>query len=291
MSQLPIYYALSYVWGEPAKPQEIFIDGKRMPITQNLYDGLRALQKSGFGTVRVWADALCICQEDKVERSAQILLMREVYHAAYEVIIWLGSNSEDGKRVFTFIGLLTGADDEIDDPTATEDDKIEENVYKSIMRPIGAFVRGGFRVGQVGLMIGDVVSPAGLDDKAEILIDPDAEYSLNQVNTLNADWRPSARRLAKVSDYDFPEMAVLVSRIFTQNEWFSRMWVVQVGYLYSSQCFYSQDLISHQEIGVAGCESSPVFHLGGMRMDWDNAFKAISYLHYAKGIAVEGIRR
>ncbi|PMD57510.1 uncharacterized protein K444DRAFT_489339, partial [Hyaloscypha bicolor E] len=102
------FYALSYVWVEPtSKPQEILIDGKSIPITQNLYDGLQALQKKVYGLVRIWADALCTCQEDVVERSAQIMLMREIYHSASEVAIWLGGNSDDGRRAFRFINDLT----------------------------------------------------------------------------------------------------------------------------------------------------------------------------------------
>jgi hypothetical protein len=90
ISQLPLFHALSYVWGEDIKPQEILIDGKSIPITQNLYDGLRALQKTAYGLVGVWAGALCICQDDTAERPSQIMLMREIYHAAGEVSIWLG---------------------------------------------------------------------------------------------------------------------------------------------------------------------------------------------------------
>ena len=78
--------------------------------------------------------------------------------------------------------------------------------------------------------ITDTITPAGLDSKAEILIDPDAEYSLNRIEAGNPEWRPSAKRLEKVKDEgDFLEIADLISRIFTQNDWFSRMWVVQVG--------------------------------------------------------------
>jgi hypothetical protein len=230
ISQLPFFHALSYVWGESTKPQEILIDGKSIPITQNLYDGLRALQKTAYGLVRVWADALCIFQDNVVERSAQIMLMREIYHAAGEVSIWLGSNSDDGRRAFKFIDSLTGASQIIDDPVATEESKAEENIFNAL-RPLGALARGSFRLGEAVDQITDTMTPRGLDSKAEILNDPDAEYSLNRFETGNPEWRPSAKRLAKVQDEgDFFEIADLISRIFTQNDWFSRMWVVQVGY-------------------------------------------------------------
>lgn len=227
-SQLPLFYALSYVWGEPDKPQEIHIDGKSIPITQNLYDGLRALQKNSYGLVRVWADALCICQVDEVEKSAQIMLMREIYHSA-NVAIWLGANSEDGRRAFKFIDDLTDAHETIEDPVETEDNKAEENISNFVLRPLGGLARASFRFVQAANQISDLKSPAGLDSKAEILIDPDGEYSLHRVESGSPEWRPSARHLAKVKDEgDFSEISSIISRIFTQNDWFSRMWVVQV---------------------------------------------------------------
>ena len=230
-SQLPFFHALSYVWGEDTKPQEIIIDGKSIPITQNLYDGLRALQKSAYGLVRVWADALCICQDDLAERSAQIMLMREVYHSASMVVIWLGPNSDEGRRAFKFIDSLTHAEQIIDDPVSTEDNKAEEFMWDTFGRPIGAVARHSFRMAHAVDQITDTITPAGLDSKVEILNDPDAEYSLNLIGSGSPDWRPSAKRLEKVKDEgDFLEIADLISRIFTQNDWFSRMWVVQVGY-------------------------------------------------------------
>ena len=230
-SQLPFFNALSYVWGDDSKPQEIIIDGKSIPITQNLYDGLRALQKTSCGPVRVWADALCICQDNLAERSAQIMLMREIYHCASMVVIWLGPNSDEGRRAFKFIDKLTHGDESIDDPIATEDNKLEEFVFDALARSVGAVARGSFRMGHAVDQITDTISPAGLDSKVEILIDPDAEYSLSLIDSGSTDWRPPARRLGRVkNEGDFVEIADLIGRIFTQNDWFSRMWVVQVGF-------------------------------------------------------------
>jgi hypothetical protein len=234
VAQLPLFYALSYVWGESSKSQEILIDGKSIPITQNLYDGLRAMQKNAMSAVRVWADALCICQDDFPERSAQILLMREIYHAASQVCIWLGPSSEDGKRCFKFVDSLTDALETFNDPPPTEDNRAEEIITDVLLAPFEALARATLRTGQAAVEIVDTVIPAGLDTKAELLIDPDAEYSLNRNEPGNPAWRPSARRLAKAkNEGDFSDIAAIISRIFTQNDWFSRMWVVQVSFLAS----------------------------------------------------------
>jgi hypothetical protein len=225
MSKVTVFHALSYVWGEDEKPQEILIDGKSIPITQNLYDGLRALQKNSVGPIRVWADTLYICQEDAVERSAQIMLMREVYHSASEVSIWLGANSEDGRRAFNFISRLTGSFEEVDDFVGTEDNKGSEILFEICAKPIGALARGCFRIAHGVDQIWDLKYPAGLDSKAEILIDPDGGNSLHCVESGNPRFQPSAQRLAKVTDEgDFFHIADILSRIFIQNDWFSRMW-------------------------------------------------------------------
>lgn len=88
--KLPVFDALSYVWGENTRTHEIMIENKRLPITANLYGALRDFLKDAVWELHIWADAICINQEDLAERSSQILLMREIYHCAAEVKIWLG---------------------------------------------------------------------------------------------------------------------------------------------------------------------------------------------------------
>src|SRR6266536_2397164 len=80
--QVPAFFAVSYVWGDPTRSHEITIDGKKHGITENLYLALRDLQRDTLGDMKVWADAICINQDDLAERSDQVLLMWEVYHSA-----------------------------------------------------------------------------------------------------------------------------------------------------------------------------------------------------------------
>lgn len=55
-AQMPFFYAISYVWGEQDKTRshEIIIEGNMLPITENLYNGLRAMQKQAEGYIYVW---------------------------------------------------------------------------------------------------------------------------------------------------------------------------------------------------------------------------------------------
>lgn len=81
------YEALSYVWGDSANPEHIFLNGLRVPITRNLYNLLGSLRERENGR-RLWADALCINQEDIKEKKDQITLMRRIYQQAKQVLAY-----------------------------------------------------------------------------------------------------------------------------------------------------------------------------------------------------------
>lgn len=86
------FVALSYVWGDSSDKREIFVDGIPVLVTASLEAALRELRnhvriQQGF---LIWADALCINQDDLDERAAQVARMQEIYRAAWQVVIWLG---------------------------------------------------------------------------------------------------------------------------------------------------------------------------------------------------------
>lgn len=57
----------------------------------------------------------------------------------------------------------------------------------------------------------------------------DENLSLHQESIESlAKWRPKKSRLEKVKDEDFIEIAWLMGKVFVENDWFTRMWVVQV---------------------------------------------------------------
>ena len=83
------YSALSYVWGDQTERQAILINDSVCYVGRNLWDALVHLRRSD-ASVRIWADALCIDQDDLDERSRQVQRMGEVFARAEEVFIWLG---------------------------------------------------------------------------------------------------------------------------------------------------------------------------------------------------------
>ncbi len=83
------YTALSYTWGSSTQKTRIEIDGRPFHITSNLHTALQHL-RSQRKEVRIWADSLCINQNDIEERNLHVSQMREIYSAANETTIFLG---------------------------------------------------------------------------------------------------------------------------------------------------------------------------------------------------------
>jgi hypothetical protein len=271
-SRLPIFCALSYVWGHGARPQEILIDGKSLPITANLYAALRDLQADAFGgAIQVWVDAICINQDDFAERSAQIRLMRDIYHLASDVKVWLGPRTDETTRCSIFIARLNG--DGISKPSEDDEPSVLEEAFMSaVLVPTGVIVQAGFDFGQRMINLGDIISPDVRDDKATIVLDSDSNFSLHQQTIEQlVRWRPSARHLQRAQkEENFTEMAHLIDREMLQkSEWFERMWVVQ-------------------EVGAAEHVS---LQYGELSIYWSSFLKVVHYLYYACNIPMENISK
>ncbi|CAG9939982.1 unnamed protein product [Clonostachys rosea f. rosea IK726] len=101
----PDYEAISYTWGgqKPSKP--ILCDGLELNITPNLHDALRHF-RSPAALVFLWADAICINQEDLGEKNEQVPLMGMIYSKAKKVKIWLGDEEETTLQVPKLIAKL-----------------------------------------------------------------------------------------------------------------------------------------------------------------------------------------
>jgi hypothetical protein len=99
----PAYEAVSYVWGEPQYRKSIVCDGRLLQITPSLHEVLQRFRD----TVKIrvlWADAICINQNNTAERSHQVSLMGKIYSHAARVLIWLGQDEYgDAEDVFNFV--------------------------------------------------------------------------------------------------------------------------------------------------------------------------------------------
>ena len=98
----PDYTALSYVWGDARITTCIKVEGIDCQVTTNLELALRHVRKPDQA-VLLWADAVCINQNDMEERTRQVLIMSSIYSSAKETIAWVGEESEDSILAFQFI--------------------------------------------------------------------------------------------------------------------------------------------------------------------------------------------
>lgn len=93
------YEALSYCWGGMELEELVMIDRKVLQIIRNLYWALRNLRSASIDRI-LWVDALCINQANTDERRHQVEQMGRVYSQAAQVLIWLGTATDDIKVLF-----------------------------------------------------------------------------------------------------------------------------------------------------------------------------------------------
>lgn len=89
----PAFEAISYVWGSTEKPIPINCDGKQLYITENLKDALVRVRLPDRPR-RVWADSVCIDQDNLDEKAHQVQFMGVIYSNASRVLICLGEDVE-----------------------------------------------------------------------------------------------------------------------------------------------------------------------------------------------------
>jgi hypothetical protein len=107
------YLAMSYAWGPPdGAKKQIFINGHRHEIQENLYAGLTQFRKMEYfrkGS-RIWIDALCINQSkspQNTEKNRQLRLMGSIYLNAGNIIVWLGEGDEYSETAITSLQTVS----------------------------------------------------------------------------------------------------------------------------------------------------------------------------------------
>jgi hypothetical protein len=93
LSERPHFDALSYCWGSSGKTEVIFCESKMIRVTLSLFSALRSLAFD-HGERCIWADAICINQDDEEEKNQQVSMMGKIYMSAEKTVIWLGPERE-----------------------------------------------------------------------------------------------------------------------------------------------------------------------------------------------------
>ncbi|KAH6672306.1 hypothetical protein B0J14DRAFT_70569 [Halenospora varia] len=87
------YRALSYVWGSSSRRKELWTPDGILRLTLSLYSALLLLRDTEE-SVNIWADAICINQDDNKEKALQIRLLPKVFQLATSVIAYLGEEAD-----------------------------------------------------------------------------------------------------------------------------------------------------------------------------------------------------
>jgi hypothetical protein len=99
------YEALSYEWGSPRTAHRILLGhGAELWITDSLHNALRDLRRRtrGEGSRAIWADAICIDQNNLDEREAQVSVMGKIYSNAKRVVTYTGPEKDNSSLAIDF---------------------------------------------------------------------------------------------------------------------------------------------------------------------------------------------
>jgi len=97
LDDAPEFYALSYVWGTEGLQVGIICDGRNMPLTRTLASALQRVIPWSQG-VPLWADAICINQNNLAERNHQVSMMGDIYRRASKVLAHLGRPAQEAEK-------------------------------------------------------------------------------------------------------------------------------------------------------------------------------------------------
>ncbi|KAK8235128.1 heterokaryon incompatibility protein-domain-containing protein [Phyllosticta capitalensis] len=97
------YYALSYVWGNPAPTRHIYVEELQFPLHEALWQFMNWAWGQNMFDRWIWTDRICLNQEDDSEIAQQIPRMGRIFHDAKQVMAWLGMSQTKGD---SFVKLL-----------------------------------------------------------------------------------------------------------------------------------------------------------------------------------------
>jgi Heterokaryon incompatibility protein (HET) len=94
ISENPKFRAISYAWGPALKPFNLHTAEGNIPLTSSLYAALKRLRSATESTF-LWADAICIDQDNVHEKATQIRILPTIFQSAELVFAWIGNDEDD----------------------------------------------------------------------------------------------------------------------------------------------------------------------------------------------------
>lgn len=99
------YVALSYTWGIGHRLHSIICNDAPLPVMENLFSALLNLRQTDHDLV-IWIDAVCINQDNVIERNAQVQYMMEIYKGASSVVVWIGHECDESDLAISAMEVL-----------------------------------------------------------------------------------------------------------------------------------------------------------------------------------------
>lgn len=97
------------MWGDDHALTTVLLDGQQHLVRQNLHDFFEQ-QGNNFLDCYLWIDQICINQANVSERSSQVQVMHRIFSRAHEVLVWLGTDPDEGQSFRTLGRLLHDQD-------------------------------------------------------------------------------------------------------------------------------------------------------------------------------------
>ncbi|TVY83624.1 Heterokaryon incompatibility protein 6 OR allele [Lachnellula suecica] len=232
--EAPPYQALSYTWGDGKAVHTISLDGTCFGVTSNLHDFLSRFRWTR-GPRYIWIDAICINQNDNHEKGTQIQMMGDIYHRAWNVVVWLGEAADAVEAIHLVRSLAQ---------------RMGNTSPFWLVHPfirLVKFLTRGFQA----------VAPESLQSRAIALMDPAMRFFVKHQTSV--PWWLIMRlitpistakqlflRLLPESKYIGPEWSALIKLM--RHPWHERVWVIQeVVFATSITIMYGSEQISWAE--------------------------------------------
>jgi hypothetical protein len=115
------YCALSYVWGDPNIRAPIMCNETEFLAALNLVSAMKRV-RTAETPVTFWIDAICINQDDKIERAAQVQIMQHIYRSAELVIVYLGEEIPGHYEAMTLFSKIWAIGKQV--PTSSDNPRV-----------------------------------------------------------------------------------------------------------------------------------------------------------------------
>jgi hypothetical protein len=124
-----LYTALSYTWGDRGDQRPIGVGLAVLYISTNLEEALRQLQDEQ-NDLLLWADQVCINQQDENEKTGQVQQMKNIFSKADHVIAWLGPAADRSDLLISLLSLMGSG---VNEEKGCEVGELDEESFQNII--------------------------------------------------------------------------------------------------------------------------------------------------------------